>query len=567
MTRKRKLCEMNSAESSGTSNYDSLHAALVHSGITFNDSVAQKENEEAVDDPSAQPGNQNVNLTVMQNAQPHYPVVQNQPALPQEQTAPHKKKKQTTLKEHMKKIVMKCEWNMCHSVFYKMEPFVTHVAEHCTCTKDHLTGDGYICYWRECGFACPTTEELDRHIFFHAFHTKIKSLGTVVLKEKNYHCSLDSSGCNMIPEIPEPFQCMWEDCKVSFASAQNFYWHVQSHVVCSDPNTDKVYKCFWEGCSTVFTQKIKLRDHMRSHTQEKLVGCPNCGMIYSCNTKLYDHCSQQIPFDMLHYKCSHCSRKFGTERLLRDHLRHHINLFKCSECDMTTPSKSTLATHFRFRHSKEKPHKCPQCGRGFKHTYDLGRHMTTHSDEPAYVCPYEECDFAAKAVTTLMRHVKRKHNGMMDKPYLCHICNTKYDVGYRLSKHLMQVHNFHCPSGHSRFRYIQDEDGYYRLQTVRYESIELTQVMANELGEENQNGQAADSPQVVNSPATTVSACEGENSTSGEHGGVPLTPRSFNEVQENSKELQKRINLKPPSIDKQMANEDIILPLEYAGLS
>jgi hypothetical protein len=56
---------------------------------------------------------------------------------------------------------------------------------------------------------------------------------------------------------------------------------------------------------------------------------------------------------------------------------------------------------------------------------------------------------------------------------MCHVCNKIYCQGSTLSRHLKSKHNFQWPSGHSRFRYKLDSDGYYRLQTVRYESVEL----------------------------------------------------------------------------------------------
>lgn len=68
------------------------------------------------------------------------------------------------------------------------------------------------------------------------------------------------------------------------------------------------------------------------------------------------------------FKCSHCRKNFATERILREHIRLHINLFKCPMCDMTCPFQSTLALHVRYRHMDLKPFQCNFCD----HRYIFG---------------------------------------------------------------------------------------------------------------------------------------------------------------------------------------------------
>ena len=58
---------------------------------------------------------------------------------------------------------------------------------------------------------------------------------------------------------------------------------------------------------------------------------------------------------------------------------------------------------------------------------------------------------------------------------MCHVCHKSYCASRTLSRHLKKVHQFKWPSGHEKFRYKLEADGFYRLQTLRYESIELVE--------------------------------------------------------------------------------------------
>ena len=87
---------------------------------------------------------------------------------------------------------------------------------------------------QDCGFETPHNEDMVRHLNFHSFHTKIKSVGAVILREtKGPSCQLSSEERNILPQLPAcDFECQWENCQKreeTFSEPVKFYWHVQWH--------------------------------------------------------------------------------------------------------------------------------------------------------------------------------------------------------------------------------------------------------------------------------------------------------------------------------------------------
>ncbi|GFO11061.1 histone h4 transcription factor [Plakobranchus ocellatus] len=84
-------------------------------------------------------------------------------------------------------------------------------------------------------------------------------------------------------------------------------------------------------------------------------------------------------------------------------------------------------------------------------------------------------------VSSTMRQVELRQTGFLEvnvqrQPrFKCHVCEKTFGRGTYLTNHLKEKHSYSWPSGHRRFRYKLHEDGFRRLQTIRFESIEVSQ--------------------------------------------------------------------------------------------
>lgn len=392
-----------------------------------------------------------------------------------------------------KTLQLQCEWINCSEVFKSSQAFTNHLMQHaeefmagmlsiekCLADVDEEDTDEHQCQWVDCGYVTSEgSAALLRHLLFHGYHTRIKWAGTVERQRcKVEPCQLEPHSRNIIPEVPSSFVCSWEDCSFITNNPDFFYCHVEMHSQMEDDRG--LLACKWTDCHVKAKDKYKLRDHLRSHSQEKKFGCSQCGGLFSNRTKFFDHIHRQGILDEPNYQCSHCSKVFASERLLRDHMRHHVNHYKCPFCDMTCPAPSVLKKHIQWRHSTERPFSCELCEHTAKTRTDMRRHMESHNAGDAYSCDIETCTYVSKTLSTLRSHFRRCHSDIEEKRYMCHVCEAKFTRGTRLTKHLKDKHRFKWPSGHVRFRYKEHEDGFLRLQTVRYESIELTQQILQE---------------------------------------------------------------------------------------
>ena len=381
------------------------------------------------------------------------------------------------------KLVLSCEWDDCDFHSDCAVQFASHVSGHVVQAEvRNMPGeDVFACLWAECDFLSPSSEEMVRHINFHSFHTKIKCHGlNMIQKHDLAPCSLDPGQRNIVPDLSEPWSCQWEGCEqrgVSWSRPRDFYQHVADH---GEEVRGRVkgeagrLTCRWAGCGKTDGSVSKLKEHLRSHSQEKMIGCPNCGALFSNRVKFLDHVKRQQVTSEDAYKCNNCGKKFSLERLLRDHMRSHINHYKCPHCDMTCPTPSSLRSHMRYKHLTEKPFKCEFCDYAGKTQHDVKGHEKVHLLKQELKCGEEGCEYKCRSQASLKKHFLRSHSNLPANNYLCHLCDKRYNRGAYLTKHLIKSHNFSWPSGHSRFRYIRDEvTGVHRLQTIRFESLDL----------------------------------------------------------------------------------------------
>lgn len=125
--------------------------------------------------------------------------------------------------------------------------------------------------------------------------------------------------------------------------------------------------------------------------------------------------------------------------------------------------------------------------------------------------------------------------------YMCHVCNKVYCQGSTLSKHLKKAHNFEWPSGHSRFRYKLESDGFYRLQTLRYESLELFELLNKKVA--TSSSDTISTPTIINSetqPQTSGSTIDYINTVQAneQEKTPPFNPINFELIPDIQQEIK-----------------------------
>ncbi|KAG8315807.1 hypothetical protein J6590_063760 [Homalodisca vitripennis] len=75
--------------------------------------------------------------------------------------------------------------------------------------------------------------------------------------------------------------------------------------------------------------------------------------------------------------------------------------FKCTECGKGFCQSRTLAVH-KILHLEESPHKCPVCSRSFNQRSNLKTHLLTHTDHKPYEC--NSCGKVFRRNCDLRRH-------------------------------------------------------------------------------------------------------------------------------------------------------------------
>ena len=107
---------------------------------------------------------------------------------------------------------------------------------------------------------------------------------------------------------------------------------------------------------------------------------------------------------IINFKTKNIIIKITTKTFFYRYIHSKEKPFKCTECGKGFCQSRTLAVH-KILHMEESPHKCTVCGRSFNQRSNLKTHFLTHTDHKPYECSAcgkvfrRNCDLRRHALT------------------------------------------------------------------------------------------------------------------------------------------------------------------------
>ncbi|MGH0138971.1 UNVERIFIED_CONTAM: hypothetical protein FKN15_000212 [Acipenser sinensis] len=226
----------------------------------------------------------------------------------------------------------------------------------------------------------------------------------------------------------KPYQC--QHCEFRCADQSNLKTHIKSK-----HGTDLPYKC--GHCPQAFADDKELQKHTEIFQGHKTHQCPHCDHKSTNSSDLKRHIISVHTKDFPH-KCEVCEKGFHRPSELKKHSETHKGkkVHQCRHCDFKISDPFTLSRHILSVHTKDLPFKCKRCKRGFRHQNELKKHMKTHSGRKVYQCQY--CEYNTTDASGFKRHVISIHT--KDYPHRCDYCKKGFRRPSEKNQHIMRHH-------------------------------------------------------------------------------------------------------------------------------